>query len=74
MFILAHSKAESPMAMYREACVDMDNPHEDVQGDALREETRKLRRRALGSPWGLGPGGLVMLVSYNIFLGFEMSG
>ena len=47
MFILAHSKAESPMAMYREACVDMDNPHQDVQGDALREETRKLRRRAL---------------------------
>lgn len=32
------------MAMYREACVDMDNPHQDVQGDALREETRKLQR------------------------------
>ena len=34
------------MAMYREACLDMDNPHQDVQGDALREETRKLQRPA----------------------------
>jgi len=55
------------MAMYREACVDMDNPHQDVQGDALREETRKLQRPASeGSTWF---GDALVILS-----GFEISG
>ena len=27
--------------IYREGCMDMDHPRQDVQADALREETRK---------------------------------
>ena len=30
--------------IYREGCMDMDHPRQDVQADALREETRKLQR------------------------------
>ena len=30
--------------IYREGCMDMDHPNQDVQADALREETRKLQR------------------------------